>query len=47
MAFIIAVVILIIILVFSAINVLNEYERMVVFTLGRYSGIKGPGPVLI
>jgi regulator of protease activity HflC (stomatin/prohibitin superfamily) len=47
MAFIIAVVILIIILVFSAINVLNEYERMVVFTLGRFSGIKGPGPVLI
>ncbi|HTD12052.1 MAG TPA: slipin family protein, partial [Steroidobacteraceae bacterium] len=28
-------------------NVLNEYERVVVFTLGRFTGIKGPGVVLI
>jgi len=28
-------------------NILNEYERAVVFTLGRFTGIKGPGPVLI
>src|SRR6201984_1014350 len=47
MPFVVAVVILFIILVFTAMNVLNEYERMVVFTLGRYSGIKGPGLVLI
>jgi regulator of protease activity HflC (stomatin/prohibitin superfamily) len=47
MPFVIAVVILIIILLFSAINVLNEYERAVVFTLGRFTGIKGPGLVLI
>src|SRR5579859_1523104 len=47
MPFIVAFVILVVILLFSAINVLNEYERMVVFTLGRFSGIKGPGPVLI
>jgi regulator of protease activity HflC (stomatin/prohibitin superfamily) len=47
MPFVIAVVILIIVLLFSAINVLNEYERAVVFTLGRYTGIKGPGLVLI
>src|SRR5579862_368123 len=47
MPFLIALVILLIILVFSAMNVLNEYERMVVFTLGRFSGIKGPGLVLI
>jgi len=47
MPFMIAVLILVIILVFSAMNVLNEYERMVVFTLGRFSGIKGPGLVLI
>src|SRR5262244_473476 len=39
MPFVIAVVILII--------VLNEYERAVVFTLGRFTGIKGPGLVLI
>jgi len=47
MPFVIAVIILIAILVFSAINVLNEYERAVVFTLGRFRGIKGPGLVLI
>jgi regulator of protease activity HflC (stomatin/prohibitin superfamily) len=47
MAFVIAVVIIVIVLLFSAINVLNEYERAVVFTLGRYTGIKGPGLVLI
>src|SRR5436190_12175224 len=27
--------------------VLREYERFVVFTLGRYSGVKGPGLVFI
>src|SRR5439155_5802333 len=47
MSFLIAIAILIIVLVFSAINVLNEYERVVVFTLGRFTGIKGPGLVLI
>jgi regulator of protease activity HflC (stomatin/prohibitin superfamily) len=47
MPFVIAVLILIVILLFSAINVLNEYERAVVFTLGRFTGIKGPGLVLI
>ncbi len=47
MPFLIAVLILIIVLLFSAINVLNEYERAVVFTLGRFRGIKGPGLVLI
>jgi len=47
MPFVIAVVILIVVLLFSAINVLNEYERAVVFTLGRFTGIKGPGLVLI
>jgi regulator of protease activity HflC (stomatin/prohibitin superfamily) len=47
MPFVIAVVIIIVVLLFSAINVLNEYERAVVFTLGRFTGIKGPGLVLI
>ena len=47
MSFVIAIAILTIVLVFSAINVLNEYERVVVFTLGRFTGIKGPGVVLI
>ena len=47
MPFGIAILVLIVVLLFSALNVLNEYERAVVFTLGRYTGIKGPGLVLI
>jgi regulator of protease activity HflC (stomatin/prohibitin superfamily) len=47
MTFVIAAVVIIVVLLFSAINVLNEYERAVVFTLGRFTGIKGPGLVLI
>src|SRR2546430_9977601 len=27
----------------SAIRILREYQRGVVFTLGRFSGVKGPG----
>jgi len=46
MSFVIAIAILTVVLVFSAFNVLNEYERVVVFTLGRFTGIKGPGVVL-
>ena len=33
--------------VFSAIKILPEYERGVVFTLGRFTGVKGPGLILI
>jgi regulator of protease activity HflC (stomatin/prohibitin superfamily) len=40
-------IIIVLFVVFSAINVLNEYERGVVFTLGRYSGVRGPGIVII
>jgi regulator of protease activity HflC (stomatin/prohibitin superfamily) len=40
-------IIIILFVVFSAVNVLNEYERGVVFTLGRYSGVRGPGIVII
>jgi regulator of protease activity HflC (stomatin/prohibitin superfamily) len=38
---------IIVILVFSAIKILNEYERGVIFTLGRYTGTKGPGIILV
>jgi regulator of protease activity HflC (stomatin/prohibitin superfamily) len=31
----------------SSIRILREYERGVVFTLGRFSGVKGPGLILI
>ena len=32
---------------FSAVKVLNEYERGVMFTLGRFTGIKGPGLIIV
>lgn len=38
---------IILFLLFSAIRVLNEYERGVIFTLGRYTGTKGPGIILV
>ena len=36
-------VILVIVLVFWSVRVLREYQRAVVFQLGRYTGVKGPG----
>jgi regulator of protease activity HflC (stomatin/prohibitin superfamily) len=41
------VVIVIFILLISALRVLREYERGVVFTLGRFTNVKGPGLVLV
>ena len=41
------VVIVVILLLFLTIKVLPEYQRGVVLTLGRYTGIKGPGLVLL
>jgi regulator of protease activity HflC (stomatin/prohibitin superfamily) len=38
---------ILVILIFSAIKVLNEYERGVIFTLGRYTGTKGPGIIIV
>ena len=34
-------------LVLSAIKILREYERAVTFTLGRFTGVKGPGLVIV
>ncbi len=31
----------------SAIKILREYERAVIFTLGRFTGVKGPGLILV
>ncbi|MBI3890282.1 MAG: slipin family protein [Candidatus Wallbacteria bacterium] len=31
----------------SAIRIVNEYERAVIFTLGRFGGVKGPGLFLV
>jgi regulator of protease activity HflC (stomatin/prohibitin superfamily) len=39
--------VIILFLLISAIRVLNEYERGVIFTLGRYTGTKGPGIIFV
>jgi regulator of protease activity HflC (stomatin/prohibitin superfamily) len=39
--------ILIVVILASAVRIFREYERGVVFTLGRYSGVRGPGLVLL
>ena len=31
----------------SAIRILREYERGIVFTLGRFTGVKGPGLIIL
>jgi regulator of protease activity HflC (stomatin/prohibitin superfamily) len=45
--FIFLIVILIAAFLSSAIRILREYERGTVFTLGRFSGVKGPGLIIL
>ncbi|HVP33578.1 MAG TPA: slipin family protein [Steroidobacteraceae bacterium] len=47
MPFGVALLILFIVLLFSSLKVLNEYERGVMFTLGRFTGVKGPGIIFV
>ncbi len=47
MSFIVVVVVLFAFLLFSCLRVLNEYERGVMLSLGRFTGIKGPGVVWV
>ena len=44
---VIAVVVLLVIFVFASIKILPEYERGVMFTLGRNTGTKGPGLFIV
>ena len=46
-ATIIGIAIFAVVILYSAVRVLREYERGVVFTLGRYTGTKGPGLFLL
>ena len=39
--------ILVLLFLSAAIKILREYERGVVFTLGRFTGVKGPGLILL
>ena len=42
-----AIVIFIILFLYSAIKILQEYERGVIFTLGRFWKVKGPGLIIL
>ena len=35
------------ILLFNTVKILNEYERAVVFRLGRYTSVRGPGLIVL
>ena len=41
------IVIILIVVIFTSIKVLNEYERGVILTLGRFTGVKGPGLIFV
>lgn len=40
-------VVILIILLFNTIKILNEYERAVIFRLGRFTGVRGPGLIIL
>jgi regulator of protease activity HflC (stomatin/prohibitin superfamily) len=39
--------VLIVVLVFSSVKILREYERAVVFFFGRFEAVKGPGIIIV
>jgi len=41
------IIIIIVVILFASIKVLNEYERGVTLTLGRFTGVKGPGLIFL
>lgn len=40
-------IVIIVVLLMSSIKILNEYERGVVFRLGSYAGVRGPGLIIL
>ncbi|MFH1725204.1 MAG: slipin family protein [Elusimicrobiota bacterium] len=41
------IIVILVVLLFSVIKILKEYERGVIFTLGRFTGVKGPGLIIV
>jgi len=41
------IVLLVVVILAAAIRILREYQRGVVFTLGRFTGVKGPGLIIL
>jgi len=46
-SFYIPIAVLLLVFLAAAIKILREYERGVVFTLGRFTGVKGPGLIIL
>ena len=46
-SFVLGVVVILAALAVSSIKILREYERGVIFFLGRFSGVKGPGLIIV
>lgn len=47
LAFYVPILVLLLFILAAAIKILREYQRAVVFTLGRFTGVKGPGLILL
>jgi regulator of protease activity HflC (stomatin/prohibitin superfamily) len=47
LAFYLPLIFLLVVFLMAAIKILREYERGVVFTLGRFTGVKGPGLIVL
>jgi len=47
LAFYLPLVLLLLVLLTASIKILREYQRGVVFTLGRFTGVKGPGLIFL
>ena len=47
LSFYAVIAILVVVFLSAAIKILREYERGVIFTLGRFTGVKGPGLIII
>ncbi|MGE0311222.1 MAG: slipin family protein [Lautropia sp.] len=45
--FFVPVLIVLVVLLAASIRIMREYERAVMFTLGRFTGVKGPGLILM
>ncbi len=46
-SFYVPLILLVIAFLWAAIKILREYERAVVFTLGRFTGVRGPGLIIL
>ena len=46
-ATVVVIAVLVVVILYLAVRILREYERGVVFTLGRYTGTKGPGLIIV